>query len=67
MNQTRAIFGGDVVGQDDVVGVRNLHQVEGTNVGSVFEVSADVAPHFNGVITCDRSHELLGDDQLFST
>ncbi|CAB4780036.1 unannotated protein [freshwater metagenome] len=25
VNQTRAVFGGDVVGQDDVVRVRNLH------------------------------------------
>ena len=66
MNQTRAILGGDVVGQDDVVRVRNLNQVEGANVRGVLKVSPAVARHFNGIITGDRRHELFGDDQLLS-
>ena len=54
MNQTGAVVGGDVVGEDHVVGVGNLDEVEWPVVGDALELRSLEDCQLGGAVAEER-------------
>lgn len=65
MDEAGAVLGGDVLGVDDVVGVRDLHEVEGALVRPALHLAAGEGDAGGRPALAERlAEQRLGDDQL---